>query len=334
MYVGNGPDNQSAKNAVELREKLIGQWKSGPFSRVAAVIRGESMEFPSSADWEMSMLESARLSWVAEDFIDLLMAVSKSIPEDISIKEANLIWPSGFAIFQKPVLGTDALNPGLTLEIHAIGWAPVRVGNIGGVPRVGIGISNYQMIRVEDGIASERLQSFAPLMAAQLPDLNGQLQLEGCVWAPLGRSDWMADEKLGEGIQHEGKEADPTWIASCVEDRRLLVALNVLMRQEKFVERRQWQPTNRSAKKRARKFANADLRVEIVHLRTIRSDSESGPAHSIGNYSHRWWVNPFFRWQPYGPNRSLRRLQLIPGYIKGPADKPFKSNPKVYSLDR
>lgn len=69
--------------------------------------------------------------------------------------------------------------------------------------------------------------------------------------------------------------------------------------------------------------------VRIVDVRENLGDPAGAGRDGNGaeggrrGYSHRFIVRGFWREQPYGPNRSLRRRQWIPPFVKGPADKPL-----------
>lgn len=49
-------------------------------------------------------------------------------------------------------------------------------------------------------------------------------------------------------------------------------------------------------------------------------------------YAYRFIVRGFYRNQPYGPGRKMRRRQWIPPFIKGPADKPLRVKDTVNIL--
>lgn len=68
----------------------------------------------------------------------------------------------------------------------------------------------------------------------------------------------------------------------------------------------------------------AARRVKVLTLRENRRDPFRGDADGPAReYSHRFIVRGFWRNQPCGPGNSQRRLQWIPPFIKGPADKPL-----------
>lgn len=53
----------------------------------------------------------------------------------------------------------------------------------------------------------------------------------------------------------------------------------------------------------------------------IRKNGTAKPYTSVGfSFKKETLVNSFFRWQPYGPNNSLRRYQLIPGFPRKAKD--------------
>lgn len=47
---------------------------------------------------------------------------------------------------------------------------------------------------------------------------------------------------------------------------------------------------------------------------------------------HRHLVGSHWKWQPWGPERSLRRRIFVAGYVRGPEDKPLKVTPRVTRL--
>lgn len=70
--------------------------------------------------------------------------------------------------------------------------------------------------------------------------------------------------------------------------------------------------------------------VKYVYLRETRPEDDDGGGASGRMYSCRWIVRGFYRQQPYGPDRSLRRRQWIPPHVAGPSDKPLRVKSTVY----
>jgi hypothetical protein len=79
--------------------------------------------------------------------------------------------------------------------------------------------------------------------------------------------------------------------------------------------------------------------VVIVKLRHVKQDQEPGVAGSAGTpveWTHRWMVNGFWRWQPYknAAGETVRKRIWIDPYVKGPADKPLILKDRVMALVR
>jgi hypothetical protein len=95
-------------------------------------------------------------------------------------------------------------------------------------------------------------------------------------------------------------------------------------------------PITPDARKARKKLASAG-NVRVLGLRQrIQSAGPDGLARTYGRgsreYTHQWIVRGFWRNQPYGPERALRRRVWIDSYVKGPADKPLVIEPKVYRV--
>lgn len=89
------------------------------------------------------------------------------------------------------------------------------------------------------------------------------------------------------------------------------------------------------ARRRARRRLIDDTAVRVVRLRRVeRSRQVHVGERARPDWQHRWIVNAHWTQQAYGPGRSLRRLQWISAYEKGPQDKPLKVREKVVVWDR
>jgi hypothetical protein len=271
--------------------------------------------------WEANTLKDPdlRLVYVAPEMTELLCRVAHTVPDGINLDEIPRPL-SGLALFAHPVVGTDASNS-RTIEVHGQMWGPVHI-NDRGVARSGLSIATIGHVQPSD----EFVASFHSTME------SGYL--------PLGRTDWMDDETIevidrGEDqLTTHAVENKESFKESAIEDRRLFVALVTLMNQERHVEQTTWKPMSKSAKRRLGNHAE----VTVVQLRRSSHDSDlevDETADSVGGkWKVRAWVSPHFRMQPYGPNRSLRRLQLIEGHMKGPEGAPLSKRQRVWSLKR
>lgn len=151
---------------------------------------------------------------------------------------------------------------------------------------------------------------------------NMQGRLRGETWCPLGRSDWPVDDPIGS----------PPWdmpeatTASMVEDRKVLAAFWTLMHQEGIASRIVHKAERGAARRTQRAgLDRATADVQVVTLRKLERtehppDDEDHPGVE---WTHRWLVAGHWRWQPYGPQRSLRRLTYVRPHVKGPEHLPL-----------
>jgi hypothetical protein len=324
------PDRPKAVPAI--RDNLISicrmVWDNGgPF--------GQTM-----VRWEMNTLQSddLRMVWVSEDMVGLTVDTAPSIPHDIMLDELNRI-PCGLAVFAHPIEAIDAIDHTKSLTVEGLLWGPIRIQRKDGTARYGVSIA--ALARIVDGT------KFA----------------DG--WFPLGRSEWMEDENLetmdrtGTEDIRWGKDTSERWVPvlrtdtppdeddmmakaehtfddhsklsyykSAIEDRVLLATLSGLMTQTRTTEVGTWRPHNKAARRRY-----GDVEVATVTLRAAeRTDGRhTGTGTKL---DHRTYVAPYFRMQAHGPGRSLRRLQLIDGHIRGPEGAPLVRRTKVWRLSK
>lgn len=75
--------------------------------------------------------------------------------------------------------------------------------------------------------------------------------------------------------------------------------------------------------------------VDVRHRHYSPSESATGsePAGTGRRaLDHRHLVGSHWKWQPHGPERSLRRRIFVSGYVRGPEDKPLRVTPRVTRL--
>jgi hypothetical protein len=77
------------------------------------------------------------------------------------------------------------------------------------------------------------------------------------------------------------------------------------------------------------------MQRELPELRVLRLQSgasvkRNDEAPGKVDWQHQWIVKGFWRQQPYGPKSSLRRLQYIDDFVKGPEDKPFDDRKTIW----
>jgi hypothetical protein len=97
---------------------------------------------------------------------------------------------------------------------------------------------------------------------------------------------------------------------------------------------------DRPRRRRAER-AKLPTRVTVVSLRNV--EARRAPGESLVEWSHRWAVRGFWRWQVCGKNHPLAQ-EIEPGrwrariwiapHVKGPKDKPLIISDKVYAVHR
>jgi hypothetical protein len=195
----------------------------------------------------------------------------------------------GLVYFERPIIGRDAVHPGVEFGIDALQWQP---GYVQGIP--GLAITTW-------GYSTD----------PQVPPI------------PLGRADWP----FGFDTDHELPDTTPQAMVSIIEDRRLLAALWQLSSQTDLVATSEDRPNRPAARRIARKGYSPDpIRRIYLNPKTGRHHQ---PPSGGRQYTHRWVVGPHWRQQPYGPGRNLRRARYIAAYLKGPEDKPLRVRDSV-----
>ncbi len=91
---------------------------------------------------------------------------------------------------------------------------------------------------------------------------------------------------------------------------------------------------DRGERRRQQRMGRKPQKVRVVKLRRITHLHKGAPGMSPVEWSHRWIVSGHWTKQPHGPGKSLRRLQWIHPYIKGPEDKPLAVKETVSGLVR
>lgn len=286
----------------EWRDWLMTQWEPfGVFAQVM-VARQERDDRhtpgpgnPSVASmWDRHALGKSELFYVAEPMCDLMIAASHSVPVDVRQQDLVPVCPRGLVIFEKSWIGRA--TEGQPIEVDALCWGPVALPPLTAddppdetVPA--LGISTYGLYGMNGGIGKP-------------------------FWCALGRSDWPERVSIGEAPWEMPDEI----AASYVEDRQVVAALWTLLHQE-GIAKITYPP--RAEQRRAERYVakhggpEEGARVRLVTLRDVEGHRSrtNGEGRTL---DHRFPVSGHWRNQPHGPGRTLRRLQYIDPYIKGP----------------
>lgn len=347
-------DVYGPRDVPKLREFLLSQWgPNKPFFKMAFLQGTMSPDFGKAprahaaflhgfVHTEIELLRKANLWWVSEEMVDILTATAPAVPNDVTVNNLTLPSPAGLVVFEKPIYGTDAVEKDKQVIVNAIAFGISEMAPSLGrdQPTTVLSISAYRRIDFDEGLSGEDLEqamTIGLLEQGEFGDAkrvgdNLQMNVHGVTWAYIGRSDWPIQDELNQiPFDHVTDEQ----MLSFIEDRRLMAAFLTLIQQEAMADI-EYQPIPRPERRRAERNgvpreAN-DLRVVTLRrkLRNVVEGDDTEPVEDTGRvYSHRWVVNPFYRWQRVGKGRTERKLTLVRGHVKGPDDKPLKIKQEV-----
>ena len=277
--------------------------------------------------WYWERLPEAQLIHVSPMMTDFITAAAESVPAGMTLTPEDAPTPTGLVVFGRPVYGTDAGpdNPGQPVRVDGIMW-----GNVHLPPR---DIPWYDPRWVEQNLKGVSVAMFRMIEPGQ-DDVLG-IDVQRTIWVPLGRTDWpwgdRMDEKPSDFLPNA---SDEQWV-SMQEDRRLLAALWGVINQKRLVESFDVMPDRGLRRRLARAgHGGRDEKVRIVHLRRTEYSMLDRTEETGRHVKVRFPVRPFYRRQPYGPGRSLRRIVLVPAHWRGPDDAPITHAERVWSVDR
>lgn len=308
LRVTGAPPVTSVPGVANLRDWLLERWRPGRPYWTAATFGGFGISGPPETYCanEADRFERASLWSVSADMSRLLAAAAQQLDEDVTLN-TDLFehddWQGGFAVFDEPIVGTDAHTGEQAVPVHAILWGHSWYPRLDGDGvRPGLAISSY-----------------------------------GSGFLPLGRSDWFWDTPISDrehcDLAVEFGQVSPAgcagFQASFEEDRRLLAALVTLAGQANLADLQET-PLPRPWRRRAERAGKVARPVLVVNL---RHHPDSGGGGTVGrDFSHRWIVSGHWRHQPYGPGRAHRRRVWIASHVKGPADKPLVVKDRINRL--
>jgi hypothetical protein len=297
---------------------------------VRSIIEGGRMQ----AAWVRHSLDEAHLWWVSGELVEVVVDATETIPDDITTDDVMPPHPYGFVVLDRPVQSVTIENE--TCWVDALSWGPVTLpdkDDSGGPTREAVGVNAFRRVSTtripyED---DDRLgQSFRGEGAH--PGLDDGHEM----WLSVGRSDWPLHTTITSRSMSEAILPDFAH-ETIVKDRRFVAALWAAMGQQAVTERTQVYPPRQALRRLQRAQGGRSVPpVTCVHLRGGATVDDERPVTHEGTGRHvsvRFLVRSHFRNQAYGPNRSLRRLTLVPAHIRGPAGAPFVKHERVYLLD-
>jgi hypothetical protein len=342
------PECRGPRDLPEVRAWLANLYR--PESRYTAAI--ENAGLSTDGRFIRETLNTAQLWWVTKETCDLLAASAPTIPDDVVMDWKDVPIPSGFAVFDEDLSGSDANMTDTEVRVSAIMWGPVELPPIGGIRlplpggkvladkpgRIGLGIGMWTRADLGNGITGKEMAIHAGTFTAlsnHMPELSTAVPgsvhvVKGTLFTYIGRTDWLTGRPINE-VTPGAPLGSLNAQQSMTEDRKLITALWAITRTPivSLVQEHVHRSTARRAKRKG-----FDPAVRVLTLHGPRLDQGTVEAHGTGtrDWQHSWVVSPHWRWQPFGPGRTQRRLILIGAYKKGPDDKPLLGAERVWRV--
>jgi len=239
------------------------------------------------------------------DWLAYVRAMMATIPTDETLvmateEEVGWAWPEGVLIvFEEPVeVGQVIISKG-----DEYGRVTRTAPHIERQTMAAMAIQKMQLVRAQD----ETGAPFEEGVAAH-----------GCLYLGVDPADavtgwWMPGAPL-KTVEETGPAESTNFLIS------IITALGHRLTRVGELA------AGRAERRRAARGIPGGLRVLQLHSGATARSSES----SSIEWSHRWMVRGHWRLQPYGPQRSKRRLQWIDPFVKGPEDKPLDVRPTIW----
>lgn len=309
----------------------------------ATILMGTSLKREDEAwnivDSTMLTIERAENFFVSADMCELItystVMFDKSDKADVTLPPVD----NGFVYFEQPFELKDI--QGATVKVNAMLWrrTPVRVGN----SLVDAFICHMwnDQYRTPDDIASvndpEQLSKMFGRTILQ-SEVDYYHRLNGR-WGYVGMSTYADGQDIGplniEASEEVAAEYEKNGVAAIVAYTNVARFFHAfwLMMQQPLAEAVKSEQPDRATRKRMA-AANLPSDVTIIQFRRRESKKSEGPAKKV-NWTHRWMVRGFWRWQPYKVEGEwIRKRIWIAPTIKGPEDKPLVLKQKVNAFVR
>ena len=346
----SAPKVDGPHGVPNLRLWLLNEWRvGGPYEALARASRSAWELYQPTfekgwTDREESAWQRGHLSdpdlflwWVSADMVDEVSHVAAELPADIKPTDVPALTFDGFStrglvVLEKPMAGLDSRDPGVTVTVDAFVYGGTKLPPTPNRPfyRLAVGMSCLKHFRWDEGIPDE-LMGMAALLSTFRAYRYTKAQhdppaefLYGDEWMPMGRSDWPINEPVSAPIDDD---VSGQQLASMVEDRRWIAALHLVAADHRVARTSQVKPAAKQDRRPSeRKGLSATVRV--VYLRELdrpKGDGETGTHGRKAPRPHIVRSHP--RWQAWGPDRSLRKLILVPRHARGHGDGPPEQGP-------
>jgi len=313
-----------------------------PFNTVARVVsRERGRRNAAENDYRLDIavaeaLERAQPYLWGREMVDLLEANVNAL-EEWTLHKTDVHHPFGYIWFERP-LQIFRDDPE---EIRAFCWEPIERGGkrqaplFAGGPGLGLGHRYNELVGSEEGYLVTAFTGYPAGTNQGLPSMN---VATGSPRTPIF---WPVNSTLSEfigGIKEHYENPEfrrqvqvvaglppLRHAAQMTEFARIFAACTALINQK--ITRIAGAPADRPARRRAQailKRPDVPL-TRVVLLRQIeyiRTGEASEPGEGV-DWAYRWTVKGHWRKQWY-PSENRHKSIYVHGYVKGPANRPFK----------
>lgn len=278
----------------------------------------------SSLFMAMKNLPYAETVFVSRAMCDVIEHAAKTMP-DVPLQEENLMWPSSFVYFERPIHFDHEINDfyDRAMDVRAIYM-----------------FSDQRVIPAEEAVGSDWFENAGELMKPGLihitfsdtdseatrfsyEDVGSRLfayDMSG--WTYGKRWATVPGEEVAPGKVDEGLSLQ----------RKLLLAVNLIAAQHVAVVRRE--SGQRQVKRRAQRMDMPNYGdISYITLRREDQGGHEGDREPGEGYSYRFMVSGHWRHQWY-PSKGEHHLIWIDPFIKGPEDRPLIIKDKVWKVVR
>lgn len=284
-------------------------------------------------------LRSAMLTWlgvsenfyVSQEMMDVLIAATVSVPEDVSLTATDLPSPFGWVKLASPLTLLDIRSR--PLRFHACSWA-----QIGSRVQIIWYTDKYDRQDSTNPTKEEMLKAlprWTPSHSVVIPfgetfPVSPQLRSkDGSIITPEHKLEIRHDDS-GFAVRVAGDTDGFDMVDGPSVDLQFLYAFFRILKQ-KIVTKRQETEFPRNVRREFQR-KNVNLQITVIEF---RKSAVRGDGSSTVDWSHRWLCRGHWRkqWYGSGDDRYWEFIWIHP-HIKGPEDKPLLMRDHVNALVR
>jgi len=316
---------QAWEYALELRTELE-EWWASPRGRSFGArwhhIRAADTKLKRAAmdmaEIELRKLPVAAPFFVTDEMVDLLEHAAETFP-NTPLLAVDLPIDCGFVLLGRSISVIDTHRK--PLPVRAFTWGLAAGANPAEATGVHFAVYAHKTDDLERAEADK---------AAGMDDFFPTLSLLHDSGWSFGMEYATAEGWTPGTVFTQGMEIPVESIQSAIHMMKVIHTFWMLSQQR--IGDSTPQRASRGLRRRMeRSFPNRPIpEVRVITLRR-RRPPRHGDEHVGGGreYTHRWWVNGFWRRQWY-PSESRHKPKYIEGHIRGPEDKPFQQKDTAY----